>query len=244
MSQLRALVTGGGSGIGRAAALVLARRGVQIGVADLDDVQSATVADDVVARGGDAVSLPVDVADPLSVERMVEAMDSHYGGIDILVHAAGVMSGRPVLEMSLEEWRRTLAINLDGTFYVTRSVARVMCREQAGTMVLLASDRGLYGHRGRSSYAASKGGVIAYMRSLALELGEHGVTVNAINPGVTDTALAREALPGDLMEKRMEQDPLGRVSTPEDIAEIVLFLSTQANDFMTGQLITTRMRTS
>ena len=165
-----------------------------------------------------------------------------WGQVDILVNCAGIAPRKHVIEMSDEEWHQVVAVNLHGTFYITRAAARVMVKQQSGAIVLFASDRGIFGLSGGSHYSASKAGVIAYTKSLALELGSKNITVNAINPGTTDTPLARGTLTNEEWEKRWSQDPLGRLSLPEDIAETVLFLSGPASKFMTGQLITTRMR--
>ena len=139
--------------------------------------------------------------------------------------------------MSDEDWRDVLRVNLDGTFYVTRDVGRVMAAQRAGTMILMTSDRGLYGSIDYAHYAASKGGMIALMKSLALTMGKHGVTVNGVNPGLTDTPLARAANPQ--WEEKTALDVLGKHSQPEEIAEIVLFLAGTAGAFMTGQTVTT-----
>ena len=184
----------------------------------------------------------IDVADSRAVDDLVAKTVAACWQIDILMHTAGVGPRQPVLEMSDQEWREVIGVNLDGTFYVTRAVGRAMAARGSGTMILMASDRGLYGLAQGSHYSASKGGVIAYTKSLALELGSSGVTVNAINPGTTDTPLARGSLSDEEWQKRWTQDPLGRLSRPEDIAEIALFLATAGGQFMTGQLITTRMR--
>jgi 3-oxoacyl-[acyl-carrier protein] reductase len=173
---------------------------------------------------------------------MVEQTLAMFGRIDILAHCAGVAPRKPVLEMSDEEWHQVLGINLDGTFYVARAVARPMVQRGSGTMILIASDRGTYGLAGGSHYSASKAGVVAFAKSLALELGPQGVTVNALNPGTTDTPLARGTLTDEEWQKRWSQDPLGRLSTPDDIAEIILFLAGPGGKIMTGQLLTTRMR--
>jgi NAD(P)-dependent dehydrogenase (short-subunit alcohol dehydrogenase family) len=234
-----ALVTGGASGIGRACALLLAANGARVAVAD----RNAGGAKDVQTEiGANAIALAVDVADSAGVQTMTDQTLAAFGRIDILVHCAGVSPRRPVVEMSDEEWRSTLAINLDGTMFVTRAVARAMIAAAAGTMIVIASDRGLLGAVNKSAYAASKGGVIAYFKSLAVELGPHGITVNAINPGTTDTPLVRAGMPAELWASRLKTDPLGKMSQPEDIAEMVLFLAGAGGRFMTGQLITTRMR--
>jgi 3-oxoacyl-[acyl-carrier protein] reductase len=158
------------------------------------------------------------------------------------VHCAGVSPRRTVVEMTDEEWHRVIGINLDGSMYVGRAAARAMLTHGRGTMVFIASDNGTAGQAAKSAYAASKGGLIAFAKSLALELGPHGITVNALNPGTTDTPLVRAEMPPEVWERRLKADPLGRISQPEEIAEIVLFLAGAAGRYMTGQLVTTRMR--
>jgi NAD(P)-dependent dehydrogenase (short-subunit alcohol dehydrogenase family) len=233
-----ALVTGGASGIGKACALLLAANGARVAVADRNAEGTAAVQAQI---GTNAIALNVDVGVSASVDAMTERTVDAFGQIDILVHCAGVSPTKAVVEMSDEDWRSVMAVNLDGTMYVTRASARVMIPAAAGTMIIIASDRGLLGAQNKSAYAASKGGVIAYMRSLALELAP-AITVNAINPGTTDTPLVRNSMRPELWESRLKTDPLGKMSQPEDIAEMVLFLAGAGGRFMTGQLVTTRMR--
>jgi len=236
------IVTGGGRGIGRASALALGRGAARVVVADRQVEAAEAVAAEIASAGGVASGRWVDVSRPEACEELVALARAAHGRVDVLVHCAGVAPRRPVLEMSDEEWHGVLDVNLHGTFYVTRAAARVMAEQGSGAMVLFASDRGTYGLAGGAHYAASKGAVIAYMKSLALELGPRGVTVNAVNPGTTDTPMARGTLTEEEWRGRWSQDPLGRLSLPEDIAEIVLFLAGPASRFMTGQLVTTRMR--
>ena len=237
-----ALVTGGASGIGLACARLLARNGAAVAVADRNVAGAEAARDELTAGGADALALDVDVASSAAVQAMVDRTLERFGTIDILVHCAGVSPSKNVVEMTDDDWHRVIAINLDGTMFVARAVARTMLERKAGTMVLIASDRGLLGQAAKSAYAASKGGVIAFAKSLALEMGPHGITVNALNPGTTDTPLIRTEMPPALREQRIRSDPLGKLSEPEDIAEIVLFLAGPAARFMTGQLMTTRMR--
>lgn len=237
-----ALVTGSGSGIGRATALKLSQHGAHLALADRNLAAVQQVQQQISTAGREALAMRVDVAASRSVQQMVDQTLAMFGRIDILAHCAGVAPRKPVLEMSDEEWHQVLAINLDGTFYVARAVARPMVERGSGTMILIASDRGIYGLSGGSHYSASKAGVIAFAKSLALELGPQGVTVNALNPGTTDTPLARGTLTDEEWQKRWTQDPLGRLSTPEDIAEMILFLAGPGGKIMTGQLLTTRMR--
>jgi len=237
-----ALVTGGASGIGLACARLLAHNRAAVAIADRNVAGAEQAAATIAAADGDALALAVEIGDSTSVDAMVASTLARYARIDILVHCAGVSPRKSVVEMSDDDWHRVIAINLDGTMYVARAVARHMLPRRSGTMILIASDRGLLGQAAKSAYAASKGGVIAFAKSLALELGPHDITVNALNPGTTDTPLVRAEMPPALWERRVNEDPLGKLSEPEDVAEIVLFLAGAAGRFMTGQLITTRMR--
>ncbi len=234
MKDKVALITGGASGIGKASARLLAEHGARVVVADVNPDGAAVVAREV---GGTAYK--VDVGNASDVAGMVARTLDAYGRIDVLLHAAGIFPRNPYFEMSDEAWRQVLRVNLDGTFYVTREVGRVMKGQRAGTMILMTSDRGIHGSADFAHYAASKGGMLALVKSLALALGKDKVTVNGINPGLTDTPLARAGNP-DWQEKQA-LDVLGGHSLPEQIAEIVLFLAT-GGAFMTGQIVSARMR--
>jgi NAD(P)-dependent dehydrogenase (short-subunit alcohol dehydrogenase family) len=159
----------------------------------------------------------------------------------VLIHAAGICLACPLLEMSDDQWRETLRVNLDGSFFITREVAKAMVPQKSGTMVLLTSDRGLYGSQTYAHYAASKGGMIALTKSLALSLGQYGITVNGLNPGMTDTPLARDANP-HLWDEKMALDVLGSANLPEQAAQTLLYLAGVGGRFTTGQILGTRLR--
>jgi len=216
------MVTGGSSGIGAASAKLLAAEGAHVVVADLE------------------AEPKTDVGHSADVRRLVDSTVERHGRVDILVHAAGICPRKPFLEMTDEDWRGVLRVNLDGTFYVTREVARVMAKQRSGTMILITSDRGVHGSIDYAHYAASKGGMLALAKSLALTLGKYGITVNSINPGLTDTPLARQANPN--WKDKLDLDVLGKASEPDEIAQIVLFLARTGGAFMTGQVVSTRMR--
>ncbi|WP_137180800.1 SDR family NAD(P)-dependent oxidoreductase [Roseomonas sp. AR75] len=230
-----ALVTGGASGIGRAAAIALARHGAEVVVFD----RNAEGAGAVAAEAG-CTAMVGDIGESADVTRVVDQTIAGHGRIDILLHAAGIFPRNPYFEMTDEQWRHVLRVNLDGSFFVTREVGRHMRDRGAGTMILMTSDRGIHGAADFAHYAAAKGGMLAMVKSLALALGRHGVTVNGINPGMTDTPLARGGNPN--WEEKLAVDVLGSCSTPEDVAEIVLFLAGTAGRFMTGQIVSTRLR--
>ncbi len=232
------LVTGAASGIGRAAAELFAAQGATVVVADLNKAAVDTLATSLVKSGGAASALAFDAGDAAQCEALVQQTVKAHGRIDVLVHAAGVCKARPLLELSNDEWRETLRINLDGTFFLTRDVGKVMAAQKSGTMILLTSDRGVYGS---IDFAASKGGMIALTKSMALALGKYGVTVNGLNPGMTDTPLARGANTG-LWDKKVAADVLGKASMPEEIAQTMLFLAGPGGQYTTGQILGTRIR--
>lgn len=237
-----AIVTGAGSGIGKACAVALAQNSAAVVVADLNIGSAQATVAQINAAGGVARAQALDVAQRSSCAALVTQTTNAYGRIDVLVNCAGISVRQTVLEMSDEDWHKVIGVNLHGTFHITSAVAPVMVAQGGGSMILLASDRGIFGLAGGAHYSASKGAVIAYAKSLALELGANGITVNAINPGTTDTPMARGTLTDEEWQKRWSQDPLGRLSVPEDIAQTVLFLAGPASRYMTGQLISTRMR--
>jgi NAD(P)-dependent dehydrogenase (short-subunit alcohol dehydrogenase family) len=236
------IITGGGSGIGRASAELLAQHGARLAIADRDADAARAVTGRVEAAGGEAVAMPVDVADSAQVDAMVQQCVERWGHVDVLVHCAGICPRAPVLDISDDEWRRVLRVNLDGTFFAVRAVGRVMRQQKSGTMILLTSDRGQNGAADYAHYAASKGGMIALAKSLAVALGPYGVTVNCLNPGMTDTPLARGAISDASWQAKLGVDVLGKHSEPAQIAEMVRFLAGTAGDFMTGQIVATRLR--
>jgi NAD(P)-dependent dehydrogenase (short-subunit alcohol dehydrogenase family) len=235
------LVTGAASGIGRAVAVHMARHGAQTMLADRDLAGVEATRAEIASAGGVVAVTPVEMADSASVDAMVDATVAQFGALDVLVHCAAILRVAPLLEMTDAQWREVIAINLDGTFYASRSAARQMVKQKSGKIILMTSDRGLYGHPTRSSYATSKGGIIAFLKSIARELGPHGITVNGLNPGQTDTPMMRSSTPPERVEARAKSDPLGRISTPEDAAEMVLFMATNGGEIMTGQVLAVRM---
>ena len=241
LSDQVAIVTGAGSGIGRASALALAAEGARVIVADCRADAAEAVGQEIQAKGGNALAVPTDVADPNSVRKLVETTLDAFGQIHLLVNSAGIMGRQPVIEMSDEEWHRVLGVNLHGTFYCCRAVGRHMAERRYGRIINMASDRGTYGMVEGAHYATSKGGVASLTKSLALELGRSGVTVNAIAPGMTDTPMARGRLSEEERKSRFQRDPLGRFSQPEEIAQLVVFLAGAGGAFMTGQVVTVRM---
>ena len=236
-----AIITGAASGIGRSSAVLLAHEGARIVLADRDAAGVRTLRERIAAAGGTAIDFACDVGESAQTRALVDRTLETFGQVDVLVHAAGICRAVPLLDMSDDEWREVLRVNLDGTFYLAREVGRAMAARRSGTMILLTSDRGIYGSADYAHYAASKGGMIALTRSLALALGKHNVTVNGLNPGMTDTPLARGANPSS-WDAKVAVDVLGKASMPEQIAQTILFLASAAGAYTTGQILGTRIR--
>lgn len=227
----RAIVTGAANGIGRAIADRLAEEGCEVVYADLDRAAAATAAE--TAPGGLGRAAPADVADAQAVHRMVAAA-REAGPIDILVNNAGIMDRQPFLEMREDFWDRVLGINLKGAFLVSQEVARRMVADGAsGAIVNVASNSGVFGGRGRAAYGASKAGLINLTQTMAIELAEHGIRVNAVAPGPTRTRVATTPEPGPAVMMRM---PLRRWGEPAEIAAVAAFLASDEASFVTGHV--------
>ena len=236
------LVTGGASGIGRASAVLLGKNGARVVVADRDVAGAEATARQISSDERISRAYSLELADRASIKEMVEKALESFQCIDVLVHCAAVCPRQTIWEMSDDDWRNVLTINLDGSFYLARDVGRSMTANRAGTIIMITSDRGVYGTADYAHYAASKGGLIALTKSLAFAFGKDGVTVNGLSPGFTNTPMTAGAFTQEDWDKRHAFDPLGSHSEPEDIAETVLFLAGSGGRYMTGQIVTTRMR--
>jgi NAD(P)-dependent dehydrogenase (short-subunit alcohol dehydrogenase family) len=241
-----ALITAAGSGIGRATAEIIgAEGGVVVGV-DTDKARAEAMAAAVRAAGGRAHALVADALSEPQVAGVVEAVVREHGRIDVLVNAVGgstivANAAAPVDELTLAEWQRLIAFNLEGTFLFCHAVAPVMKRQRSGKIVNLSSiaGRGLSASSS-SAYAAAKGGIIAFTRKLAHELGPHGVTVNAIAPSLTLTERLRprwERMTPEQQAREKARAPLGRVAEAIDQARVICFLASRDADFVTGVTI-------
>jgi 3-oxoacyl-[acyl-carrier protein] reductase len=235
MSEV-AIVTGGAGGIGAPVCRSLAADGMKVVVADFAEAPGKSLAEEIVQAGGEAVFQKTDVGDKASVRQMVETTLSRYAGIDVLVNGAGVISRVPVAEMAEEEWDRVLRINLKGTFLCSQAVARHMTERRSGRIVCVASGRGVAGQPRAAHYAASKAGVIAFVKSLAVELAPHGVRINAIAPGATDTAMSRAGSTEEEWNKRAAVPPLmGGLTTKDEIVGLIRYLLSEPARYITGQ---------
>ena len=220
-----AIVTGAARGIGRAIALRLRDEGAEVVFADIDR-EAATEA------AGDHAVAEVDVANPESVQAMVDKVVTERGGLDILVSNAGIMDRRAFLEMTPEFWDRVTGINLRGAFLCGQAAARAMVAQGGGGRIVnVASNSGIFGGRGRAAYGASKAGLINLTQTMAIELAEHGINVNAVAPGPTKTGPHIPDEPWPTVKARM---PLARFGTPDEIAAVAAFLASDEASFVTG----------
>ena len=230
------IVTGGAGGIGSEICRTLAADGLKVVVADYaKDVADQTAAE-IRQANGQAAAVQVDVGDRQSVAHMVQQTLEKYGQIDYLLNGAGVMSRVPVIDMADDEWDRVIRINLKGTFLCAQAAAKHMIPKKEGRILSIASGRGVAGQARASHYAASKAGIIAFSKSLAAELAPYDITVNAICPGATDTAMSRAGSTADEFKKREAIPPLmDGLTRKDEIVGLVRYLLSDATRFVTGQ---------
>jgi 2-hydroxycyclohexanecarboxyl-CoA dehydrogenase len=234
-----AIVTGAGSGIGRAAALGLARGGASVVLGDLSLDRAQVVAKEISALGGSAHPVQVDVANADLVRTMVAVTMEEFGQIDILVSNAGWDKVMPFVGTDEGLWDRVIAVNYRGHLACAHAVVPHMIDAGSGKVVLVASDAGRVGSSGEAVYSGAKGAVIAFSKALARESARQGINVNCVAPGLTDTPMLADVSEGNekLMAAIIRSIPLGRVGTPEEVAQAVLFLASSDADYITGQTL-------
>ena len=229
-----ALVTGGGSGIGKATAELFSREGARVALADWAP-EGADVVRDICAAGGQAFFIQTDVSDSKQVTQMVEAALQAYGRIDVLFDGAGILYYGTVLETDQEAWDRVLGINLTGTYRCCRAVLPHMIRQGGGSIINVASTVGAHDACANAvAYVTSKGGVTLLTRAMAIDHAKQGVRVNALVPGATDTPMIRKALSPEALDALAASHPIGRLGRPEELANAVLFLASDEASFVTG----------
>lgn len=235
-----AIVTGGGKGIGRHYSLALAGEGAAVTVADIDGAAATSVAQEITAAGGKALALEADVASEASTRQMAEETARAFGGIDVLVNNAALMTALPRrtwLEIPVDEWDRVMAVNVRGVFLCCRAVYPFMCQRGGGSIINISSSRVWTGTKDRLHYTTSKMGVVGLTRALSREVGEFNIRVNAVSPGLTasDTQLATTSM--ERLMDRVKARALQRIQTPEDLVGTILFLASDDSAFITGQTI-------
>jgi len=237
-----ALVTGGGRGIGAATAWKLAREGAAVVVADLDLGPATEVAQAIMAEGGRALALAVDVTQRDQVEAAVEKTVEQFGRLDILVACAGIIRDNLLFKMTDEDWFAVMNTHLTGSFYAARAAQKYMVQQRYGKMVFISSTSAL-GNRGQANYSAAKAGLQGFTRTLAIELGPFNINVNCVAPGFVETRMTQataERLGIDWEEykaRRAAEIPLRRTGKPEDIANVIAFLVSDEASYVSGQVI-------
>lgn len=233
----RALVTGGGRGIGRCIAETLARDGCDVGVFDQGPPKEGlAVVEQIESHGRKGWSFVGDVRDAGQVAEAVEALVGKWGGIDILVNNAGIVRDQVLWKMTDDEWRDVIDVDLSGVFHGCRAVVPVMRKQQWGAIVNIASINGLRGKFGQTNYAAAKAGVMGLTKSLAKEVARFDITVNAVAPGFIETAIV-DSMSEEAKRLAVGEIVLGRIGTVEDVAEVVGFLCSDRARFITGEVI-------
>ena len=231
-----AIVTGGAQGIGRAIGILLAKNGAGVVIADINSKLAQTTAQEIKSLGQRALAVQTDVSSFVEAENLGKSVMDTFSRIDILVNNAGITRDALLLRMKDEQWEQVLDVNLKGAFVCTRAALKYMVRARYGRIINIASIVGATGNAGQANYAASKGGLIAFTKSVAQEVAGRGITCNAVAPGVVDTPMFR-ALPEETQKEWISRIPVGRAGTPEDVAEAVAFLALPASEYITGQVI-------
>lgn len=231
-----ALITGAGSGIGRETALAFGAEGAHVAAADIDIKMAERTMEEIRGKGGSAHAFALDVRDEKAVAGFIEAAASRLGRADVLVNSAGVREIKPVLELPLEEWRRVMDVNITGVFLCSQAFARhLVAAGKRGAIVNLASTLGVVAAPHRAAYTASKHAVVGLTKEMAMELGDKGIRVNAVGPGVIRTPLTeRYFQDAEFAQRIRDLHALGRWGEPQEIAKAILFLASEEASFVTG----------
>jgi NAD(P)-dependent dehydrogenase (short-subunit alcohol dehydrogenase family) len=242
LEGVRAVVTGGGSGIGQATCLRLASEGASVLVTDIDPAAAEVTAARIDALGGVATSAELDVSADVE-ELLPNLVTQHLGELDALVNNAGVGAAGTILETSEDDWRRLFAVNVDGVLHCTRAVLPAMLERDRGAIVNVASVAGITGLPNRFAYCATKGAVVSMTRALALDYARTGIRVNCVCPGTIDTPWVESMAAGapdreQFFAEMAARQPVGRLGTAEEIAAAIAFLCSSDSEFMTGSALT------
>ena len=235
VSGRRAVVTGAAQGLGRAIAERLAQAGAAVAIVDRNLPAAQAAADEISRRGATAMAVEADVSDRASVRAMADAVGAAYGGVDILVNNAGIVRDGWLTRLSEADWDAVLDTNLKSAFLCASAVVPFMAQAGCGRIVNISS-RAWLGNPGQVNYASAKGGLVSLTRTLALELGRQGITVNCVAPGLIDTPLTQSLRP-DVRERLLRAQPTGSAGTPADVAYAVAFFADDAAGFITGQVL-------
>lgn len=237
-----ALVTGGSRGIGKAIAQKLAKQGAKISIIDINQEALDEVQKDFTAKGFDVFTKQVNVVHAKAVEEVVKEIVSAYGSIDILVNNAGIIRDNLLFKMTDDDWQQVMDVHLKGSFNAARAVQKYMVKQKYGRIINISSTSAL-GNRGQTNYATAKAGLQGFTKTLAIELGKFGVTVNAVAPGFIETEMTKSTAVrvgvdyDKFVEANISKIPVARSGKPEDIANTVAFFADEASSFVTGQVI-------
>lgn len=231
-----ALVTGAAQGIGKAIALRLANSGADLAIVDMNLEKTEDTVKEIEKLGRKAIALKANVVNLKEAEAVMDDTVARLGAIHILVNNAGITRDALILRMKEEEWDAVIDVNLKGTFNCTKSAVKYMSKQRYGRIINIASIVGEMGNAGQANYSASKAGVIALAKTIAREFASRNITCNAIAPGFIETSMT-QALPEKVREELAKQIPMGRLGAPEDVAEGVLFLVSDAANYITGQVL-------
>jgi len=230
-------ITGGALGIGRATAQLFAAEGALVALGDVQVQEAEVVAKEIVGRGGRAIAIGVDVGDSAQVQAYVDRIVADFGRLDVMFANAGIAHSAPVLDHPEGQWHRVLRVNLTGVFLCSQIAARQMVRQGGGGRIIsTASINGFRGVENLVGYNAAKAGVIELTRTMAVELAQHRIAVNAIAPAQIDTRLTR-TLPEEARRRRVERIPMGRFGEPEEVARVALFLASDDASYVTGHTL-------
>jgi 3-oxoacyl-[acyl-carrier protein] reductase len=231
-----AAITGGALGIGRATALLFAAEGATVALGDVEVGGAEAVAQEIVARGGRAIAVGVDVGDAGQVQAFVDRAVAELGRLDVMFANAGIAHSAPFLDHPEAQWQRVLRVNLTGVFLCGQAAARQMVKQGGGRIIATASINGFRGVEKLVGYNVAKAGVIELIRTMAVELAQHHITVNAIAPAQIDTRLTR-SLPEEARRRRVERIPMGRFGEADEVARAALFLASDDASYVTGHTL-------
>ncbi len=231
-----ALVTGAAQGIGRDIALALATDGADVSICDVNLEAAQKTAAEIEAKGKKSLALKTNVAASADVTAMMEQVVEKFGRVDILVNNAGITRDGLILRMKDEDWDLVLSINLKGAFLCAKAALKYMTKQRSGTIINIASIVGAMGNAGQANYVASKAGLIGLTKTIAREYANRNITANAVAPGFIETAMTK-ALPENVRQELAKQIPVGKLGTPEDVANAVRFLASPWASYITGQVI-------
>lgn len=242
LSGKMAFITGGGTGIGRACALLFAREGAKVAVAARRREKLDAVAREIIAEGHEALAVECDVTRKASVDAAVRAAEERFGSLNVIVNNAGALHTGTAEETAVEDWNRVIAANLTGTFLVSRAGVPALRRAGGGAIVNIGSYLGLVGIKQRAAYCASKGGVTLLTKAMALDHAAEKIRVNCICPALVETEMALDAMqrmpdPAAYRKLRESQIPMGRTGKPQDVAQLAVFLASDESAWMTGNAI-------